>query len=217
MISHYLYDLDLRNENQVIDKNINKNLYKKTFTMVDGIIQQSFPGVKILPIIGNNDYYERYTTPVNSSKKEQNNFLIDLHFKNETLFNPKDFNVDYRDTLSSGFYYTYYDSHLGVKFIALNTNLYSIYNDKFILSDAENQMEFLEEELKLLKVECKKAFITMHIPPFPLVYSNTTNFFWMQNYTKRFEDLVYEYRDNIVNILTGHVHLSHIGGKREAH
>lgn len=210
MIAHGLYDLDLHDQS----KQKNKELYRQTFHKVISIIREQYPYVKILPVHGNNDYYEHYQSPDESSKIEQIKFLKSLYFnETEHFFDPNQFNQDFNDTISHGMYYSYFDLNLGVRFISLNSNMFSIKNNKISEEESEKQLDFLERELQNMHNKNEKGFLMFHIPPYPQYVNNKTEFFFYENFAERMESLVYKYKANIINTLCGHLHWSK-GGVR---
>lgn len=206
LIAHGIYKLNLNN-----DKETNKKLFKKTFEDIIMITNAYFPGVEILPVLGNNDLLEHYDTPSKDSKKEQMNYLKNLYFKNElTQNNFKGvFNKDFEETINQGFYYTY--TEFDTKFIILNSNFYARKNTLKNKNDMETQLNWLENQLKMLKSEDIKSFVVFHISPFPFLYKNEPHINLDEDFINKFENLMYEYRDYIIAVLSAHNHYSKIG------
>lgn len=209
LIAHNLYKLNIINET----KQINKELFKETHKKVFYLIKEFFPNTIILPILGNNDNYEHYQTPSESSRKEQFNFLQKLYFKNDDSNLPrKNFNSNFNYTINKGFYYRYKSQELNVNFISLNSNMFSLKNLNNSDLDTIEQLEFLENELSNLE-NSEKTFIMMHIPPYPYYRNNTFKFMYKDKYTKRFEDIMYEYRDKVILTFASHLHSGKVSAR----
>jgi hypothetical protein len=198
-IAHNLYKVPLGD-----DKLENKKLYKKIFEFIYKNFQIMYPGVPILPVIGNNDFYEHYTTPDPDSKKEQVNYFKSLYFNNTAMLD--NLNTDHEATLNDGMYYSYKFKE-GLKFIMFNSVIYSYNNKKFSNIDCDRELEWLERELNTNE----KKIICMHVPPYPFYYDNRTEFYIREEYMKKFDDLMYKYKDTVVNVLSSHLHWMKFG------
>lgn len=212
LISHGIMDLKF-DDSGSLQKN--KEIFDKTFETVVGLIRQKLPKVKILPIAGNNDFYEHYQTPDEESKNHQMVKIKSLFFGPDSDFsNFNDFNYNFNETFLKGMYYSYHEPKLDISFISINTNIFSSNNLKESESDAEDQLLFIESELKKLKMDGnKKAFVMMHIPPYPMYVRGSNSFFYYKKYTQRLEQLMFEYRDVIINTFAGHLHWGKVGVK----
>jgi hypothetical protein len=209
LIAHNLYKFNISNNSN--DKTENKKLYKQTFQKIYDSIRVTFPNVKILSLIGNNDFYEHYDTPDESTKLEQEEYFKNIFLTNNNNNLATDFNSDFPLTIANGMYYSFYSNDLDTKFIFLNSNQFSVKNEKFSESDADEQILWLEKELKLSAGINQKVFILMHIPLYPHYFENTVNFMLREAYVKKMEEIGFRYRKNIINYLSGHTHWSKFG------
>lgn len=204
-IAHGLINLDLNKT-----KDENKILYKKTFSTIYHNLKQTYPYATIITAIGNNDFYQHYDFMDESSRLEQISFLKSLYFEN---FDPQYFNSDFNETISNAFYYSQYEPTLNIKFIVLNTVILSLKNQKKILSDefAWKQFEFLERELQLAKKVGQSVILVFHIPPFAYYVNNNVEFFYYEEYSQKMEKVIYDFKNIIINVFTGHIHTSKVG------
>jgi hypothetical protein len=204
-IAHGLSDLDLNKT-----KEENKILYKKTFSTIYYHLKQTYPNATIITAIGNNDFYQHYDFMEESSRLEQISFLKSLYFE---TFDPQYFNSDFNETISNAFYYSQYEPNLNVKFIVLNTVILSLKNQKKSLSDeiAWKQFDFLERELKLAKKGGQSVILIFHIPPFAYYVGNKVEFFYFEEYSQKMEKVIYDFKNIIINVFTGHIHTSKVG------
>jgi hypothetical protein len=197
-IGHDLYSIDLG------DKSKNRQLYHDSFSFIYKVLKTGYPEATILPVIGNNDFYEHYSTPDESSKKEQINFFKSLYFSSENI-NKTNLNPDFEETVNDSMYYSYRIDD--TKFIMLNSVIYTLKNKNFNLADCDRELEWFVKELK----SPGKKLICLHVPPYPFFWANKTEFFFRQEYMKKFDDLMYEYRDSIINVLSSHLHWMKFG------
>lgn len=213
LISHGLYDLHVSKDGS---KEKNKELFKQTFNTILSRIRNTYPKIKILPVLGNNDFYEHYQTPDEDSLKEQIQFLKHLYFESDASNyfysqEKENFNPNFNETIAKGMYYSYFNPDLNTHFIGLNSNMFSINNLKITEENSLQQLDFLEKELEKIKKKKGKVFIMMHIPPYPQYTENNTGFFYVEKFSKRFEEIVVKYREYIINTLCGHLHWSKVG------
>jgi hypothetical protein len=197
-IAHRFFKLDIGDKHK-------KQLYYDSFNFIYEILKTGYPEATILTVIGNNDFFEHYTTPEGESKKEQISFFNSLYFTSGNM-DIANLNFDFEETISDSMYYSYKLG--GTKFIILNSINYSTLNIKFNITDCDRQLKWLERELS----GPGKKFITMHLPPFPFYWINKTDFYYLhEEYIERFDDLVYRYRDSIINVFASHLHWMKFG------
>jgi hypothetical protein len=197
-IAHNLFKIDLG------DIGKNKQVYHDTFALIYKMLKMGYPEATILPTIGNNDFYEHYTTPTPDSLKEQTDFFKSLYFNSENM-DMADLNTDHDESISDGMYYSY---RLGdTKFIMLNSVVFTVKNKRFDPVECDRQLHWLEKELD----SPEKKIISMHVPPYPFFFENKTDFLMNETVLKKFDDLMYKYRDNILNVLSSHLHWMKFG------
>jgi hypothetical protein len=201
-IGHRLIDEDLG------DKSENKKLYKKTFAHIFNNLTTVFPEATILPVIGNNDYYEHYLSPKGESKREQIDFFKSLYFGGLEVDN---LNKDFEATVSDGMYYSY-KINKDLKFIMWNSIMYSKKNVNFDKDDFKREMEWLEKELS----SDDKKILCMHIPPYPFFEGNRTKYYAKDKHMEKLDDLMYKYRHSIVNVFGSHLHFMKFGVSTKA-
>jgi predicted MPP superfamily phosphohydrolase len=212
LVANLLYDLNIER-----DKEINKKLYKETFKTVLNEIRKVYLSTKILPIIGNNDFYQHYQTPDPESLKEQIEVFKNMYFTSgddqdaSNKLPPKYLNKNFDETLNAGMYYSYFDNNLGIKFIVLNTNFFSIKNKKINKENSYKQLSFLEGELAKLEQQNLKCLVVSHIPAFPFYDSTKFEFMCVDEFIKKLEELMYRYKNSIIATISGHTHWSKSG------
>lgn len=204
MVAHKIFQLPFDS-----DKTENKKIFKQTVEAITSMIKDTFPNVKILPLIGNNDFYEHYNTPNEESRLEQLDFFRRTFFKDKT-----NCNEDFDSSTERGLYYSYYSNELEMRLIFLNSNFFSLENSNLNALDAETELDWLEGELRASQRKNEKVFILMHIPPYPFCLRSKVLFMMHEDYVRKIELLGLLYRNTIVNILSSHTHWSKMGVRK---
>lgn len=207
MIAHGLYELNLTAKGEM-NLEINKELFKETFTTIYKKIKQYFPEAFIIPVLGNNDFYEHYATPDKVSLKEQTDFLKDLYFP-EFIKEKLIFNDNFDNTISNGFYYSITLDN--IKYISLNSNYFCKSNKRLNDTEALIHLDFLSTELALSKNKSQKVIMLQHIPSYPSFYEGKIEFNILEKYAKIFESITYKYRNIIITNFSGHLHKTKVG------
>jgi predicted MPP superfamily phosphohydrolase len=199
-IAHFLYSVDIG------DKSKNKLIYKQIFEYIEESLRKLYPSATVLPVVGNNDFYEYYTTPDAESRKTQTDFFRKLYF-NSPAFDKGKLNGDYKTTVNDGLYYSYqYDKDL--KFIMFNSVIFNKKNKNYNTTDCDRELSWLENELK----GPGRKIISMHVPFYPFYWNFKTEFYANDEvYVKKFDDLMFKYRDTILNVFSSHLHWNKFG------
>ncbi|MBA3660987.1 MAG: metallophosphoesterase [Gammaproteobacteria bacterium] len=186
-----------------------QSFIKKMMTFLTLQLREAFPGKDIYPVIGNNDSYQGdYFQEINGS------FFRDLANLWGPLIQNQNERGQFNQTFLKGGYYAinaHGDPRLRI--IALNTVLFSSSaRGKQVLSAAEEELNWLRNELKHVKTNHQKALILMHIPPGIDVFATlrfrlfTLIEFWQKKNAKAFQALLKENAEDIVGIFAGHLH-----------
>ena len=216
-VAHFLLKrIFTKNNNSNINNNSSNNnntliqqeVFKNTLKYVINIIREYIPKyIQVLPVMGNNDFYEHYNVPSGDSRLEQISYIKKLFFNESFIFGNFSYSeLEFNKSFDLGAFYSYdIYKEADFKLIFLNTNYFSI-NNKNENSEtmAFIQLNWLEKQLK---ISGKKVIIIMHIPPYPY-FKKKPNFMWKDKFSAKFEDIAYKYKDKIEMMFSGHYHLS---------
>eukprot|EP00026_Physarum_polycephalum_P006183 Phypoly_transcript_06224.p1 GENE.Phypoly_transcript_06224~~Phypoly_transcript_06224.p1 ORF type:complete len:395 (-),score=55.88 Phypoly_transcript_06224:44-1228(-) len=164
----------------------------EVINFVASILNDTFPGVLVIPSIGNNDVFPDYNITCNDPK------LVDLHGAYQDWI-PADQVATY---LQMGAFAVSPQSSLLV--ISLNTILYSVRNNYGNQTDPCGQFEWLGEQLANAQNAGMTVYITGHILPGmdPDFYTPL----WYPAFTENFIELILPYSEIIGGMFFGHVH-----------
>ena len=116
-------------------------------------------------------------------------------------------------------YYSVYPNgqQYGLRLICMNTTMF-VKDDRCSYdgnedSDANTQLDWLAEELKNAKDSGSPVLIALHIPPGIDAFKsiNDTAYMWSsRTISNRFLNLIHDYQDNIIGLLSSHTHMDGI-------
>jgi sphingomyelin phosphodiesterase acid-like 3 len=101
-----------------------------------------------------------------------------------------------------GYYSAYLEPNL--RFISLNSVLFSVKRKHVSKHEANMQLHWLETQLKTATTEQDAVLLAMHIPPGRNVYNHEA--FWEAHELTTFLNLINTYQNSIIGILTAHTH-----------
>lgn len=184
----------------------------KTIAYVASKLRAAFPGVRIYPTLGNNDSdCGDYAIAPDSA------FLANFR----DVWNPVVGSASFRRRFpTGGYYHADVPSLKNVRVIALNTNFFS--------TDYKNpcgkpgpdpglrELEWLDAELLLARLEGKRVWLLFHIPPGMDVYDTMTyggscpslksQTFWKDEYEQEYLKITAAHRKTILGSFAGHTH-----------
>jgi sphingomyelin phosphodiesterase acid-like 3 len=158
-------------------------------------LQQIFPGVPILPVIGNNELSPNYGTWSNDSV----NFAV-LADAWASLLSASE-----RSTLANGGYYFRDFDRLRV--IVLNTVIYQVYRAEDTTPDPYGQFAWLDEVCASAQARGLGIFVFFHVPPSMSTRDRFQYQGWYQRYVDQFAQVYFRYR---FAMTCGPLHLSAI-------
>ena len=192
--------------------------YRNHFKYISDALK-SFGKAKILWVIGNNDFHQRYNLPPKDDYNRQ------VEVMREFLGNPFA-GSEVKGTTDDGYLKTWYTYNLtdSIKGVFFNSVLFSVFQadsaDRARL--IELQFEFIEAELK----EAEASFVTdgknsyklmffYHIPNTMSFYDNKKHLNWKVDYSERFDKLMFNYKDYVLMNFNGHYHLGGLGVRKQ--
>jgi hypothetical protein len=211
-------------------KNMIKN-YNATLKYINEELKSRFPTTTVLFTMGNNDFAERYVFPDKEKYNSQMlviekyllnninnlNYPSDTNLVTKTIKNSINSNINSKD---SDYYNSWYSYSLNNNITALFINsillnnrvdpaTYSIEKINQLEKLIEKQFIFMEKELKQAVKDNKQVIINYHIPinNFYAVFSKdkmVNNV--IEKHNVKFDDLIKQYRNNILCIFSGHLH-----------
>lgn len=181
---------------------------KKTLQYISEQIHQTFPEINIYSVVGNNDSYTG-----NYQSDPNGQFFAEV----STIFAGNIKNTKQKDELLNtfargGYYSITLSSQL--RLIILNTVLFSSKDKKpEVKKAAAEQLQWLNNELKVAAKNKQKILLTFHIPFGIDVYSTLRENlrdiieFWDPSFTKVFKQELNDNASMIEAILPGHIHM----------
>ena len=180
----------------------------KIFQYLNQQLQDAFPHKTILPLIGNNDsYLGDYYTEANAS------FFHDVNSLWLQLIHPLP--AQHMDNqLTHAGYYAINDPHnINIRLIFLNTVPFSYKaKGKHSGAIAQQELQWLHQELLRAKKLHQYVYIFMHIPPSIEVYITLhTRLFtlfdlWKKEYSISFYHELYSFQPQIAAVFAAHLH-----------
>lgn len=177
------------------DFNYNIELLQLSFMQVSEVIRSYFPNTRIIPVLGNNDGYSDYHDIQEEMKGKYYQYLWNL-------WHPLIGEMS-SEFIMNGYYTTKYED---IKFICLNSNHFSI-KQRDYEEEAQEQMEWFEEELRKSDENNERVVIMMHIPPGISTYGKGDPN-WDDIHIDPFISSIKTYSHLILYILSGHLHIS---------
>jgi len=159
---------------QTLHGNIN------TINLVQEYFEKLFPTIPIINVLGNHDTY-----PIDQTFPLLNNYIyyqIGHKWKTPTTF-------------YSGGYYNHMLKHLCLLITnTLHFDDNNIYSKLFPNKDYDDQLNWIEKEIKYCGDKGKKIWLLNHEPP------------GKNKFSKKFFDLIYRNKNNIIHQFYGHRH-----------
>ena len=183
------------------------------YVFVD-ILSAKFPNAIILPALGNNDIKYHYRAPTqDDDAPEYYSYFADVLF-NQVSGNKKiDSEMIKQDFLTRGYYrYDYdfptYSDGYYLSFLSLNSLYYNLVTPSTEQNILTEQLDWLEHHLSTAEDD-RKFVIFFHIYPGEYQVHKET-YFWDEESTTRFINIVETYDKNVAIILGAHTHFSDV-------
>jgi hypothetical protein len=185
---------------------------KKTMAYIASAFRNAYPGVRIYPTLGNNDSdCGDYAVAPNGA------FLADFRDVWSPLVRSRSFD---RRFPTGGYYHADLPGLKNVRLIALNTNFFSTNYEnpcgKPGPDPGVRELEWLDGELLLARLEGKRVWLLFHIPPGMNVYNTveeggtcpnlTPQTFWKAEYAQKYLRITGAHRNTIAGSFAGHTH-----------
>ena len=195
----------------------------KTLQFVTNTIESYFPGIPLLPALGNNDSYcgdyQAETSGVFYPQVGKLWYPLVQKLVSQQAF--------MRSFTAGGYYVASNPANSNHKIIVLNTVIYSTSFDAtkypnyckttpLVKTQKTSQLGWLRGQLQLCRQEKKKAWLVYHIPPGINAYSSSGGYgscvqnitsFWNDSVTRVFTGLLAEYKDVVQLNMAGHTHM----------
>ena len=179
------------------------------------ILKQNFPYTPIFYTFGNNDSLKKNYGPFKDSNRSDqykspydvakfNGGWISGFLSTGSICENKknNFPCIITEDTTNGYYSAYLESKL--RLISLNSVLFSPNRTKVTKQAAMNQLEWLEGQLKIARINQESVLIAMHVPPGNNVYDDSN--FWLPKEQTIFLKIVKNYQHNIIGLLASHTH-----------
>ncbi len=184
----------------------------KTIAYVASRFRAAYPGVRIYPVLGNND-----SDCGDYAIAPDGAFLASFRDVWAPIVGSSSFR---RRFPTGGYYHADVPRLRGVRIIGLNTNFFSTnYKNPCGTPGPDpgaRELEWLDAELRLARVEGKRVWLLFHIPPGADVYDTETDggacpdlktqTFWKDEYLQRYLRITAAHRNSIAGSFAGHTH-----------
>ncbi|KAL3868431.1 hypothetical protein ACJMK2_041239 [Sinanodonta woodiana] len=181
------------------DTDINLEKVYINIANVTDELRKTFPNTTIYPVLGNHDSYPSNEMPYDISISDYYRHILTTSHWDSLLVD------DCQKQFQKGGYFSI-SPHVGLRIIALNTNLYSTLNTLTDhLVDPADQFQWLDGQLDDARKSKENVFLVAHIPPG--LFEKIPNFPWFhEDYNKRYLDLLQKHADIITAQFYGHEH-----------
>jgi sphingomyelin phosphodiesterase acid-like 3 len=184
----------------------------KTIAYVASHFRKAYPRVRIYPTLGNNDSdCGDYAVAPDSV------FLANFRDVWRPLVGSRSFG---RRFPTGGYYHADLPGMRNIRVIALNTNFFSTYYKNPCGKPGPDpglrELEWLDAELLLARVEHRRVWLLFHILPGVDVYDTltyggacpglTAETFWKDEYLQKYLRIVEAHRNTIIGSFAGHTH-----------
>lgn len=184
----------------------------KTVAYVASNFRKTYPGVRIYPTLGNND-----SDCGDYAVAPDGAFLANFRDVWRPMVGSRSFD---RRFATGGYYHADLPGLRNIRVIALNTNFFSTsYKNPCGKPGPDpglRELEWLDAELLLARVEHKRVWLLFHIPPGVDVYDTLTyggacptlapETFWKDEYLQKYLRIVEVHRNTIIGSFAGHTH-----------
>lgn len=181
---------------------------KKTMDFLAIELEQTFPAINIYPLVGNNDTYSKdyYIEPNGRALKDFQTAWLPLIKNSENK-------AQLKATFNKAGFYAFTIPRASLRVIMLNSVLFSThFKNKSGARYANEQLIWLQDQLKLAHQAHQKVIIGMHIPMGIDVYATLrTKLFtliqlWQTKYIQNFKEILAAHAQDIAGIFAGHLH-----------
>jgi len=180
----------------------------KTLQFLTDQLHQTFPNVNVYPLLGNND------TLTNDYDVVPNGlFLHDAANAWSLLIKDKANRNAFLMTFPQNGYYAV-TLPQQQKILMLDTVLFSSHTSNRVMTlAANNQMEWLKQQLALAKKQNRHVILACHIPVGVDIFTSFKLYFlfikgfWQTSYSAEFQQLMQQYADIVIAILPAHIHM----------
>lgn len=174
------------------DYNLNQSDIMSNLRFVTQNLHQTFPGVPVIPVLGNHDSGPADNFPIEDTVGYYSDYitagsfgdLLHSHSKEAEQFKKCGYYVLKNAT---------YDVNITQTFIVLNTALYyhnkALQNRTDFVEDPCGQFAWLNETLSNCSAE-ERVFIVAHVPPGYFEHMATYPMFSHEHYTKTYMDII---------------------------
>lgn len=202
--------------------NINEN-YEKTLKYINELLNKYFPSIKVDWSLGNNDFHERYDFPsVESYNKQIVQLYKYLRLNHKQEIYSENSKINEEEYLDSWYVTNINDKIVSFMFnsVLLNKKATKLFKkisnyDITLFNKYENlvkrQFDLLEQMLKDCKEKNKKMILNYHIPVFLRYVDGKFNKNWDSDYSKKFDDLMDKYENQILAVFSSHYHHGALG------
>jgi sphingomyelin phosphodiesterase acid-like 3 len=184
----------------------------KTNAYIASVFRHAFPGVRIYPVLGNND-----SDCGDYAVAPDGVFLANFRDVWKPLVGSASFD---RRFATGGYYHADIPALRDVRIIALNTNFFSTnYQDPCGTPGPDpgvKELVWFEAELQLARELGKRVWLLFHIPPGMDVYDSVTyggacpaikaQTFWKDEYLQQYLAITARYAKTIAGSFAGHTH-----------
>lgn len=182
---------------------------RKTLTFLGEELQQAFPDINIYGVIGNNDSDGSDYYSVIQGDFFKQTAIIWSHL----IRQPESKRALLSSFSVGGYYALDLPSQPELRLIVLNSVLFSYKaKGKNIEAAAIKQLDWLKEQLEVVRRHHQKALIAMHIPVGIDLYATrrvrlfTLLPLWDPEYAHRYQMDLQEFSSDIMGVLAGHLH-----------
>lgn len=186
-----------------------RSFVKKTFEFLSLELKHFFPNTDIYTVLGNNDSYHGDYIAIPNGPFFKDTAIIFSRLINHSQ-NKKNMLNEFP---TGGYYAVTVSTNPPLRLIMLNTLFFSqkVKGEKSAFF-ANQELSWLEQELKQVKANHQQALLVMHIPISFDLYAGfnikllTLIDFWKKSDTKKFKAILKKYGTNVAGILAGHLH-----------
>lgn len=182
---------------------------RKTLDFLNAELAKTFPNTDVYMVTGNNDSFSgNYVSDPNGA------FYHSIGTLWSTLIKEPSVRAAMRaEFAAAGYYAVTVPNQPNLRLIVLNTVLFSYKaRGKYVTQAAEQELNWLSQQLQLAKKNHQKALIALHIPPGVDLYATlrlklfTLVELWRPAYMQRFREELTANAANLVGVFAGHLH-----------
>ena len=169
---------------------------KDVVSAITASVRRQFPGVPIIPSIGNNDVLNYYKTPNEDKKALFYGDLYDIWFANTAQ-------AGVQNTFMQGGFYRV-DLAEGISVLSINSILLNTLNSVSETTSETLQRQWLEDQLSNTS-DSSRFFLLMHIPPGQW-WDTHWKKYWKDDILDAYLALFATYQSRIIMLLSAHAH-----------